>query len=111
MALGPDQNSACLFYNGLLLPSVNKRWSLQQDVKKTDTVAELEKRFHTIEEMKTITMKCPSNNSRNTISAVTVITPLSAPVSLLPGMQVQTQHFLRPNVCFIWAFCLKHTCG
>lgn len=55
-------------------------------------------------------MKCPSNNSRNTISAVTVIPSLSGCESASRNATADAA-LLRPNVCFIWALCLKHTCG
>lgn len=58
-------------------------------------------------------MRCPSNNSRNTISAVTVIPPfffLSACESASRNATADAA-LLRPNVCFIWALRLKYTCG
>ena len=57
-------------------------------------------------------MRCPSNNSQNTISAVTVIPPLffffCQPVSLLPGMQLQTQQFCVP-MCVSFGLSVSNT--
>lgn len=74
---------------------------------KTDTVAQLP---NYSKRNKTITIRRPSNNSQNTISAVTVIPSLSARESASRNPTADAA-LLCPNVCFIWALCLKHTCG
>lgn len=108
MGLGWDLYRACLVFNGLLLPSVKIWWSLQQDVKKkkkTDTVAKLPN----YKRNKSTGMRCPSNNSRNTISAWQ--SPTLPFVSLwvcFSGMQLRTQHFCIP-MCVSFGFSVSHT--
>lgn len=70
---------------------------------KIGTVAKLPELFQNYKRNKTITMRCPSNNSRNTISAVTVTPPPSSASESVSRNATADAALLRPNVCFIWA--------
>lgn len=98
VALVSDQNRGMfVFWMSYCCP-LSKNGGHCSKAWKTDTVAKLPNYSR---RNKSITIRCPSNNSRNTISAVTVILSLSARESASRNATADAA-LLCPSVCFIW---------